>query len=139
MSAVSHEDLMRYLDGELSPAERRDIEEALDASTELGRELALYRAMKEDLHGLSFAPTQGRDVWSQVNRRLTRPIGWTLLVVGVAAWALYGAYVFTATPGVLFEKLITGAVVIGVLLLLASVIWEQYQAWLSDPYRDVHR
>ena len=39
----------------------------------------------------------------------------------------------------LVEKLATGAVVIGVILLLASVIWEQYQSWLADPYRDVHR
>ena len=139
MSDVSPEDLMRFLDGELPPGERRRVEEALETSTELGREMALFRAMKEDLHGLSFSPMQPGDIWSRVNRRLTQPVGWTLLAVGVAAWTLYGAYVFATTPGILVEKLATAAVVIGVLLLLASVIWEQYQAWLADPYRDVHR
>jgi anti-sigma factor RsiW len=136
---MTPEDLMRYLDGELSPEERRRVEVAVETSTELSRELALYRAMKEDFQGLSFSPTRPGDTWSRVNRRLTRPVGWALLIVGTAVWALYGGYVYTTTPGVLVEKLATGAVVIGVLLLLASVIWEQYQAWLADPYRDVHR
>ena len=42
-------------------------------------------------------------------------------------------------PGVPWEKLATGAVAIGILILFASVIWERYQEWLRDPYRDVHR
>jgi hypothetical protein len=25
------------------------------------------------------------------------------------------------------------------ILLLASVIWERYRDWLTDPYRDVYR
>jgi hypothetical protein len=39
----------------------------------------------------------------------------------------------------MWEKLATGAVVIGILALLTSVIWERYREWLTDPYRDVHR
>ena len=34
---------------------------------------------------------------------------------------------------------ITGAIVIGILLLFASVIWERYRVWLTDPYRDIQR
>ena len=33
----------------------------------------------------------------------------------------------------------SGAIVIGIILLLASVILEQYRQWLIDPYRDVQR
>ena len=33
----------------------------------------------------------------------------------------------------------TGAVAIGMLALLASVIWERYREWLTDPYRDIQR
>ena len=27
----------------------------------------------------------------------------------------------------------------GILVLLASVIWERYREWLTDPYRDIQR
>jgi anti-sigma factor RsiW len=140
MDPATRNDLMRYLDGEMPARERRRFEEALDGSTELRRELVLFDAMKNDLHDLSFSrhPTNG-SLWSQVNRRLARPMGWLFLVVGAALWTGYGAYVFATSPGQLVEKLATGAVVIGILLLLASVIQEQYQAWLSDPYRDIQR
>lgn len=138
--SVSHDDLMRYLDGELPSDERRRVDAALGVSTELQRDMALFRALKEDLHGLSFTPTVRRGgTWDVIHRRLTRPIGWILLVVGLAVWSGYGAYVFATSPADLIEKLAAGAVVIGILLLLASVIWEQYQDWLVDPYRDVHR
>ena len=62
-----------------------------------------------------------------------------VLVAGVAVWSAYGAYVFAVSPVDPWEKLAVGAIVIGILLLLTSVIWERYREWLSDPYRDVYR
>lgn len=137
---VSRAELMRYLDAEASPEERRRVEERLDGSTELQRELAIFRAMKDDLHDLSFAPHPLDDsIWAVVNRRLARPLGWTLLILGSVAWTLYGFYLYLVSSTELWEKLATAAVVIGVLLLLAGVIFEQYRAWLTDPYKDVQR
>ncbi|MGD8322655.1 MAG: hypothetical protein PVJ02_19550 [Gemmatimonadota bacterium] len=137
---LSHDDLMRFLDGELAPAEHARIESLLAGSTELSRELAIYRALKNDFQELSFqADTYHHSVWDQVNDRLTRPIGWILVIVGAAVWTGYGAYVFANSPVDPWEKLATGAVVIGIVLLLTSVIWERYHEWLSDPYRDVYR
>ncbi len=137
---ISHEDLMRFIDGELTPDEHARIEEALAKDTELSREAAIFRAMKGDFQELSFHPgTLRRSVWDNVNETLTRPIGWLLLVVGAAVWTGYGAYVFAASSADPFEKLATSAVVIGILILLASVIWERYREWMTDPYRDVHR
>ena len=131
---------MRYLDGEMPPEERSRLDDSLSRSTELSRELAIFRAMRSDFQGLSFDPgTYHRSVWDQVNKSVTRPIGWILVVVGVIAWTAYGAYVFTTTPGDPWQKLATGAIVIGILTLLTSVIWERYQEWGTDPYKDVHR
>jgi anti-sigma factor RsiW len=139
-SRVSHDDLMRYLDGEVSPEEREQIDETLQRSTELQRELAVFQAMKNDLRDLSFAPQAVTgSVWDQVNRRLARPLGWVFLVAGVAAWMVYGGFLFFTSAADPIEKMATSAVGIGVLLLLATVIWERYQDWLTDPYRDVHR
>jgi Putative zinc-finger len=137
---ITHDDLMRFLDGEVTPSERARIESALAESSELQREIGIFRAMKADFQELSFDPgNHRRSVWDQVNAQVTRPIGWILVVVGTIIWTAYGAYVFTTSPGDPWEKLATGAIVIGILMLLASVIWERYQEWGTDPYRDVQR
>lgn len=139
-SDLSHDDLMRYLDGELPPGEHARIEARVAASSELQREVRIFRAMKAGFQELTFQPdTHHRSVWDQVNRRLTRPIGWLLVIVGAAAWTAYGTYVFTVSPADPWEKLATAAIVIGILMLLAGVIGERYREWLTDPYRDVHR
>ena len=137
---ITPEDLMRYLDGEMPPEERARMDAGLERSTELQRELAIYRAMRRDFQDLSFAPVpRSRSVWDRVNRRLTRPLGWFFLLAGAAAWTGYGAWLFVLSPADLAEKLAVGAVVIGVLLLLAAVLWERYREWLTDPYRHVQR
>lgn len=137
---IGTEELMRYLDGESPPEERTRIEEALAGSTEVNRELALFMAMKEDLSGIQFDPEIRREsVWDRVNSRLTRPIGWILFWTGTVVIAIYGAYLYFTSSADLLEKLATGAMVVGIILLLISVIWEQYRVWLTDPYRDVQR
>ncbi len=137
---INRDELMLFLDGELSPEEHARVEAALQASTELQRELAIFRGLKNDFQGLSFHPgDRTRSVWDQVDARLTRPIGWLMIIVGTGAWALYGTYLFATGPADPWEKLATGAVAIGILMLLASVIFERYREWLTDPYRDVQR
>lgn len=137
---IRPDELMRFLDGEVSPEERSRIEAALAGSTELQREFALFRSMKNDLLDIQFEPELRRAaIWERVNRHLTRPIGWILLVVGGVVWTGYAGYLFLTSPADLIEKLATGAMVIGILLLLVSVIWEQYHSWLTDPYRDIQR
>jgi len=137
---VSKEELMRYMDGEMPPEQRVRLDAELERSTELKRELAIFRAMRTDFQGLSFDPgTYHKSVWDQVNASVTRPIGWILITVGVIVWTAYGAYVFTTSPANPWEKLATGAIVIGILTLLASVIWDRYREWGTDPYKGVHR
>ena len=137
---ITPEEIMRFIDGELPPDEHARIEEALTTDTELAREVAIFRGMKGDFQELSFHPgTFHRSVWDTVNVTLTRPVGWTLLIGGIAIWTGYGAYLFAYSTVDPFEKLATGGVVIGILILLASIIWERYREWLTDPYRDVYR
>ena len=137
--SVSHEDLMRFLDGELSPDERAAMERELAGSSELRREMAIFHAMKEDLQDLTFVPHGGGSVWDRIRSRITRPIGWTLTAVGGVAWVGYGAWVFLTSQTGVGAKLATGAVAIGILVLLADVIFERYKEYQSDPYRDIHR
>lgn len=131
---------MRYIDGELTPDEHARIEAELARSTELQRELAIFRSLKADFQGISFHPATYRtSVWDEVNQYVTRPFGWILVVLGVVLWMTYGAYVFATAPADPWEKMATGAIAIGILMLLASVIWERIREWDSDPYKDVER
>ncbi len=138
--SITTDDLMRYLDGELAPEERQRVDAELATSTELQREVAIFRALKSDFQELSFHPANRyTSVWDRVNARVTRPIGALLLVAGLAVWLTYGVYIFASSPSDPWEKLATGAIAIGILILFASVIWERYREWLRDPYKDVHR
>ena len=138
--AIGPDDLMRYLDGEMTPEERDQVDTRLDQSTELQRELAMYRALKEDVQGLTFraGPTQ-HSVWDDVNRSLNRPMGFAFLIAGLLIWLTYGTFLFATSTASRWEKLGTAAIAIGMLQLLASVIWDRYRDWQTDPYRNVQR
>ena len=136
---ITNEDLMRYLDGEMPPDQRERMEQALASSTELRREVAIYRAMHLDLASLPELPRNRGSVWQAVNRSLTRPMGWSLLVGGFVLWAGYGAWVFATSPANPVEKLAVGALAAGFLVLLASTVLERIQEWRHDPYRNIER
>lgn len=130
---------MRFLDGEVTPDERAAIKGRLEASSELRREFAIFRSIKEDFQDLSFAPQDGDSVWDRIRTRITMPVGWGLAIAGFVGWAGYAAWTFVQSPSAIVVKLTTGAVVIGMLVLLAQVIWDRYREYGSDPYRNVHR
>ena len=130
---------MSFLDGEVTPERRAAIEVHLASSSELRREVAIFRAMKEELRDLSFVPPGDGSVWNPIRRRITMPVGSALVSAGVVAWLCYGAWVLVRSPGAILPKLATGAVAIGLLVLLADVIWERYKEYATDPYRDIYR
>ncbi len=137
---ISRDTLMRYLDGELDPQRSREVEAALEESTELQREMAVYRMFHRDLSQLRLSdPPSGSSVWGRVHRRLGRPMGWLLMALGAGAWMGHVIYIYLTSPAPSWEKAATSAIVIGVLILLASVIHERALEWRSDPYRDVER
>lgn len=138
---IDHEFLMRFVDGELPPARRKRVEAHVEACTECRREITVFRAMKSDLAAIEFGGplTRQLSIWARVHRRITRPSGWLLVGSGVVFWLVYAAYTYFTSDVAVVEKVATGAVVIGLLLLLASVIWERYREWLRDPYREVER
>jgi hypothetical protein len=130
---------MRYLDGEVTPEERTVVESAVAASTELQRDVAIFGAMKEDLQGMAFSLSRDDSVWGVVHRRITRPVGWLLVLAGFTVWVAYGSYLYLMSAIHPWEKMATSAIGVGILLLFGSVIYERYKEWLTDPYRDVVR
>lgn len=138
--SVSNEDLMRYLDDELSPGDRARVEAALESSTELAREFAIYRSMKAGVQDLSFAgvPRDG-SVWGEVNRAITRPIGWFLLSAGSVIFLVYASIVYMTSDVNPWEKIGVGGIVIGFLVLLISAAIDRAREFTTDPYRHIER
>jgi anti-sigma factor RsiW len=137
MSGHPLEALSAYADGELPPEEARRLESHLERCTECARELALIRTMGGAMRTLQ--PRRGRaSVWEGVHRRITRPLGWVLLVVGVALWtalALVSWFRQALTP----EWLAATAVGVGLAMLAIGIAYEQYREWRDSPYKDVER
>lgn len=138
---VERATLMRYLDEELPADERDRVESHLSECTECRREVEVFGKMKRELAELPDGRSTGRrdSVWDAVSDRVARPLGWLLLVAGVVLWGGWAAWVFVTSEAAVFGKLVAGSVVVGLLLLLASVGWERYREWQNDPYRDVQK
>lgn len=136
---ITHEELMRYLDGELPADRAREVETALEQSTELRRELAVFQRMKTDLASMGAEMKPRRTVWEGVRRRLAKPMGWTLFLAGAAVWVVYGVYAYLTGGEALWEKLATSAVVIGLLILLATALLDRWTDLRTDPYREIER
>jgi len=135
---ITNEELMKFLDQELEPEERARLERALEASTELKRDLARYRQLSADVRSLA-ADIPAPSVWNALHRKLTRPVGWLLLVAGVLLWTGWGSWLYFTSDENLVMKFATGGVTIGFVLLLASTLHERWIEWQSDPYRDIER
>ena len=66
--SITTQDLMRYVDGELAPDQRRRVEEVLAASTELQRQVTIFRSLKAGVQDLSLpGTTRGRSIWDRVS------------------------------------------------------------------------
>jgi anti-sigma factor RsiW len=136
---ITHEELMRYLDGELAAERVRVVERALETDTELRREYVIFRRMKSDLEEVGSDMRTPVRTWEAVNRRLTRPMGWILFLVGLAVWLGYAIYTFWTGPDALWEKLAVGAVVVGLGMLFLSVVIDRLRDLKTDPYKEIQR
>lgn len=136
---ITHEDLMRYIDDELPLERRAEVEAALETSTELRRDYVVFSRMKSDLESIGTQLGTGRSVWSSVNRRLTRPVGWILFVAGAVVWVAYGVYAYLTGGDAMWEKLATSAVVVGLGMLLLSAIVDRLRDLKNDPYKEIQR
>ncbi len=136
---ISHDELMRYLDGELPPERAGAVEEAMETSTELRREYTIFRRMKTDLRDMGAQMEPEQTVWGAVNRKLTRPVGWVLFLVGTVIWVAYGVYAYLTGTEALWEKMATSAVVVGLAMLLVSAMVDRWRELKTDPYKEIQR
>jgi anti-sigma factor RsiW len=125
-----------YADGELSGAERLQVEVHLENCTECRRDLALIMTMGTAMRNVE--ASAGNDIWNGIRSRIVRPIGWALVLAGVILWIVLAALAWFREAFTL-EWLASTAVGVGLLVLLVSIGHEQYQEWKTSPYKNIQQ
>jgi anti-sigma factor RsiW len=133
---------MAYVDGELTPAARAELDARLATSAELRREVS---ALKElELLARAAAPREPLDhEWAALARepvqRATLGLGWTLLLLGIAGGLAGGAYALLTSAAPAWVKLVSIALSLGLALLLGATVRARLRTAHLDPYRKVQR
>ncbi len=137
MNGHPEELLSAYADGELPPEEGRRVEAHLQRCTECARELAMIRTLGGAMRAMR-PPQRRESVWEGVHRRITRPVGWLLLLAGLILWAVL-ALIGWFRQELTLEWLAATAIGVGLLMLAIGIAYEQYREWQGSPYKDIER
>ena len=134
--------LMGLMDGELSPQEATDVNEALNRSAELRAEYEKIREGTGNLEALSMMePTDeiARKLWRSPYHRFTRNAGVWMILGGYLVLILYALYEAIMEDGLDIPSLAGVAIILGIVTLLMSFIRERVESRKVDPYKDIER
>ncbi len=139
--------MMAALDNECSPAERRELEEALQMDPELHGEWRELQRVKE-VSGMMSVRKPPEEVWSsywaQVYARNERKVAWLMVSIGAVillSWGLWQLVVNILGEMGLpdFIKFAIGLLSVGIVVLFVSVVREKLFVNKHDPYKDIER
>lgn len=136
-------DGMKFLDGEMTPEGRVAYEAHVRTCEHCGRELREMGRIVGFTNELRLK-SPDREFWASywkvLHRRLERGTGFLLLTAGTAALAMLAVYKAATSPELFTLKgLALSAVVVGLVVLLASVARERYYESRSDPYKEIEQ
>ncbi len=135
--------LSAYLDGELTQAGAQRVRIHLEDCEECRRTYEELARLQEMTRELAFAePPEARmkELEKSLSVQAPRRLGWLFVMAGIVAWLIYGAILYIRhwrPPTV--EEMIGSAIVIGFVLLLASVVVERLRQLPHDRYRRVDK
>jgi anti-sigma factor RsiW len=129
--------LSAYADGELREAERAEVEAHIARCTECARELALIRTMGGMMREMR-SETPRPSVWQAVDRKINRPVGWILVILGTLLWAGL-ALASWFRQALTWEWAAITAVGVGLLMIGVGVGVEQYREWKRSPYKELEQ
>ncbi len=139
--------MMGYLDNELTDEQRRQFEEHLAGCSECTGELEQFRKLKAITDEVTLVEPEDRvwqDYWGGVYNRIERGIGWIVFSVAAILLAIYGGFklieeiVNDPAIGVLLKAGLL-ALILGLAVLFVSLLRERVYFWSKDRYRNVRR
>jgi len=131
-----------YVDDELPPPQREQLEDHLRACEACKRELEESLALKEHLTMIKFkepSDAQLERYWSRIYNRLERGVGWILFSLGAIVLICWGAFEaieeMIQDPGIsLALKVGVVALIVGGAILLVSAVRERLTVRKTDKY-----
>lgn len=136
-----------YFDGELTPAQKRELEQHLQACPECRQEFEEMNSFESLMTKVSL-PQPSEEVWTMywasVYNRLERRIGWILLSLGSIILLFFGAYHLVEElikdPNLpLLMKIGILSFLGGVVILLVSFLRERLFLRKRERYKEVEQ
>jgi len=130
--------LSGYVDGELDENGRQAVEQHLAMCDNCTEEYEKLKTLAEVTNGMKFrepAKEVWDNYWSNIYNQLERTTGWTIFVLGIAGLVAWAIYAFVTDPTIeAVKKVLIGAPIIGLAVLLISVIRERIYKSKFDRY-----
>jgi hypothetical protein len=136
-------DGMRFLDGEMTEAEKQAYQEHVQGCPDCHKELKELGRIVELTDELKFRPPDDEfweGYWESIYRRAERSSGFFLLVIGLIGVLIYGIIRAVTSPKFLtYEGISLTVILIGLVVIFISVARERYHESKSDLYKGVKR
>lgn len=139
--------IMGYLDGEISDDQKKLVEKHLSECRKCKAEFDSFTRLKEVTDKVKLADLK-EDIWAGywkgVYRRIERGAGWFFLSIGAIILGALGAFQFFKSlfqdPTVsIVVKIGVGALSLGVIVLVVSIIRERVFAYKHERYKEIER
>jgi predicted anti-sigma-YlaC factor YlaD len=139
--------LMSYLDGEIEPEKKTEIERHLTECENCRKEHQSFVKLKQETDKMRLADLSDElwnGYWKGVYRRVERGAGWIFLSIGAIILLSFGAYQFfkelLADPNIsLIVKVGVSTGALGAIVLLVSIIRERLFQHKTERYKEVER
>jgi len=135
--------LSGYLDRELTQQQQQKISihlEECPACRALLEELASLKTSTRNLHYQEPSDREWKTMEQNIFERISRSLGWLIVVVWTTVTAGYAAFQFATSPfETLFQKILVFGIFLGFALVFLSVLSERIRASRTDPYKGVRR
>jgi hypothetical protein len=139
--------MMEALDGEISPADKQQLDALLESHPEIRKEYQMMSRVKEVTGAMAYSepPQEVWDTyWTSVYNKFERGVAWIFLSIGTVVVGAYGAWkwveaIWGAAEVPIFVRLSILAIAIGLLILAVSVIREKIFTAKRDPYKEIQR
>ena len=135
--------LMGLIDQELSPEEASEVNKHLHRCERCREEYEQLQETCNKIESISIKEPEDKileKLWRSPYSRISKISGFLLVLFGWISLIVYTLveWILHGSQG-LFHKITIGAIILGFLVLLASVIRERIKGYKSDPYKEVIR
>lgn len=134
--------LMAYVDDEMTPQQRTAFELRLAESSELAAEFANLQCLTDFTKSMRLAEPTDHEMqrfWESFYNRSEWQFGWILLVAGLAVLGSYSLFLLLASEVHLIIKIATVSALIGAATLLWNTVRLKLRTAKFDRYRGVVR